>query len=112
LIAKETIATITREEVIMARPKKGDGERMEEHLRVPVTAEQKAQILGAVPKEMGFAAWARDVMLREAGVASGPVEAVVVSEMRRDGGWCSRCRRIGAPVVPCPVCGASQSTVR
>ena len=51
----------------MARPPKEPHLRMSIDLRIPVTAEQKQKIMDAVADEPGgFAAWARDVLLRAA----------------------------------------------
>lgn len=51
----------------MARPPKEPHLRMNIDLRIPVTAEQKQKIMQAVADEpAGFAAWAREVLLRAA----------------------------------------------
>lgn len=51
----------------MARPAKEPHLRMNIDLRIPVTAEQKQTIMDAIADEPeGFAAWARDVLLRAA----------------------------------------------
>ena len=51
----------------MARPPKQPHLRMSIDLRIPVTAEQKQKIMDAVADEpAGFAAWARQVLLRAA----------------------------------------------
>lgn len=51
----------------MARPPKSKAERKDTDLRIPVTAEQKEQILQAV-KCAGFdmAGWARPILVKEA----------------------------------------------
>lgn len=51
----------------MARPPKEPHLRMNTDLRIPVTAEQKQEIMAAVADDpMGFAAWAREILLRAA----------------------------------------------
>jgi hypothetical protein len=51
----------------MARPLKNPRLRMDIDLRIPVTADQKRRIMDAVADEPGgFAAWAREVLLRAA----------------------------------------------
>ncbi|HEV3261225.1 MAG TPA: hypothetical protein VG013_30510 [Gemmataceae bacterium] len=51
----------------MARPPKDARLRMDTDLRIPVTAEQKLLITDAVADDpAGFAAWARQVLLRAA----------------------------------------------
>jgi hypothetical protein len=51
----------------MGRPPKNPRLRMNIDLRIPVTAEQKQRIMEAVADEPdGFAAWAREVLLRAA----------------------------------------------
>jgi uncharacterized protein (DUF1778 family) len=49
------------------RPMKKQSDRKDKDLRIPVTAEQKDFINRAATKAGGdFAAWARDILLREA----------------------------------------------
>jgi len=51
----------------MARPVKEPHLRMNIDLRIPVTAEQKEKLMAAVADNPnGFAAWAREVLLRAA----------------------------------------------
>jgi hypothetical protein len=51
----------------MARPPKDPKLRMNVDLRIPVTPEQKQEIMKATEAEpAGFAAWAREVLLQAA----------------------------------------------
>jgi hypothetical protein len=51
----------------MARPPKDADERMTETIRIPVTPEQKRQIVEAArANPSGVAAWARELLLKTA----------------------------------------------
>jgi hypothetical protein len=51
----------------MARPEKDEADKKSVDLRIPVTAEQKEQIMQAVGLDgLDMAAWARPILLREA----------------------------------------------
>jgi hypothetical protein len=51
----------------MARPPKDPSLRMDTDIRIPVTIDQKQLILDAIADDPnGLAAWAREVLLREA----------------------------------------------
>ncbi len=55
----------------MARPRKEPSAKMDDVLRIPMTAEQKRLIIEASKANpLGMAAWARDILLKAAEVAN------------------------------------------
>ena len=64
----------------MGRPRKNPANVMSTDLRIPVTAEQKALIIGAAENHPeGFAAWARAILLQAASDEIGRVKTAARS---------------------------------